>query len=88
MRHRRGAVELTHRVVARSEATKQSSFFACGAMDCFASLAMTVSTRRPGYAASTALLTACGSAKNAFEVVLAGFTDNPQHMVLLGGGIA
>jgi hypothetical protein len=30
-------------VIARSEATKQSSFLSCRAMDCFASLAMTAS---------------------------------------------
>jgi hypothetical protein len=35
--------KLYRAVIARSEATKQSSFLSCRSMDCFASLAMTAS---------------------------------------------
>ena len=37
-----GAAIVSQFVIARSEATKQSSFFLGVAVDCFASLAMTV----------------------------------------------
>jgi hypothetical protein len=39
---RRGIVNVSPCVIARSEATKQSSFLSWSRMDCFASLAMTV----------------------------------------------
>jgi hypothetical protein len=49
--------------------------------------------RATGYAASTALLTACSSSDRAeerlrIEVILAGFIDDPKPIVLLGCGIA
>src|SRR5882724_2043208 len=82
-------IRQTHHVIARSEATKQSILPRRGAMDCFASLAMTVSPQpyrlHRQYCPSDGLRQRNRTEEGfRIEVILAGFIDNPQHVVLLG----